>query len=64
MICAIGSFVTGAGWGFVLAIVAIILGGIGVMLALAPQTRGGVASVISILAGAIGIIGAVIRMII
>ena len=63
MICAIGSFMTGAGLGFVLAILAIILGGIGVMLALAPQTRGGIASIISILAGAIGIIAAVIKLI-
>ena len=64
MMCAIGSFIVGPGLGFVLAMLAIILGGIGVMLALAPQTRGGIASVISILAGAIGIIAAVIRMII
>jgi hypothetical protein len=35
-----------------------------VLLALSPQTRGGIASVISILAGAIGIVAAVIRMII
>jgi hypothetical protein len=33
------------------------------MLALAPQTRGGIASVVSILAGAIGIIVAVIKLI-
>jgi hypothetical protein len=62
MICAIGSFMTGAGLGFVLAILAIILGGIGVMLAIAPQTRGGIASVISIIAGAIGIIAAVFKL--
>jgi hypothetical protein len=47
----------------VLAILAIILGGIGVMLAIAPQTRGGVMSVVSILLGAIGIIAAVIKLI-
>ena len=64
MMCAIGSFMVGAGFGFILAILAIILGGIGVMLALAPQTRGGIASLISILAGAIGIIAAVIKIII
>ena len=64
IICAVASFAVNPGLGFVLAILAIILGGIGVMLALAPQTRGGIASVISILAGAIGIIGAVVRMII
>jgi hypothetical protein len=64
MICAVASFAVGPGKGFVLAILAIILGGIGVLLALSPQTRGGIASVISILAGAIGIIAAVIRMIV
>ena len=64
MICAVASFAVGPGKGFFLAILAIIFGGIGVMLALAPQTRGGIASVISILLGAIGIIAAVIRMII
>ncbi|MEA2709922.1 MAG: hypothetical protein QOF78_2523 [Phycisphaerales bacterium] len=46
-----------------LAILAIILGALGVILALAPQTRGGVASIISILAGAIGIIAAVFKLV-
>jgi len=63
MICAIGSFMAGAGAGFLLAILAIILGALGVVLALAPQTRGGIASVISILAGAIGIIAAVFKLV-
>ena len=63
LICAIGSFMTGAGLGFVLAILAIIFGGVGVMLALAPQTRGGVMSIVSILAGAIGIIAAVFKLV-
>ena len=53
----------GAGAGFLLAILAIILGGLGLVLALAPQTRGGVVSVISILAGAIGIIAAVFKLV-
>ena len=63
IICAIGSFMTGAGLGFLLAILAIILGGLGVVLALAPQTRGGIMSIISILAGAIGIIAAVLKLV-
>ena len=62
-ICAVASFGVGAGGGFVLAILAIILGGFGVLLALAPQTRGGIVSVISILAGAIGIIAAVLKLV-
>ena len=64
VVCAIGSFASGAGLGFLLAILAIIFGGIGVMLAIAPQTRGGIVSVISILLGAIGIIAAVIKLIV
>ena len=62
-ICAVASFGVGAGLGFVLAILAIILGGFGVLLALAPQTRGGIVSVISIVAGAIGIIAAVLKLV-
>ena len=62
-ICAAASFGVGAGLGFVLAILAIILGGVGVMLALAPQTRGGIVSIISILAGALGIIAAVVKLV-
>ena len=63
VICAVVSFGASPGGGFFLAILAIIFGGIGVMLAIAPQTRGGIVSVISILAGAVGIIAAVIRLI-
>ena len=63
LICAVGSFLVGPGLGMLLAILAIILGGIGVVLALAPQTRGGIASMMAILAGAIGIIGAVLRLV-
>ena len=64
MIAAVISFAVNPALGFILAILAIILGGVGVFLALAPQTRGGIVSVISILAGAIGIVAAVVRMII
>jgi hypothetical protein len=64
MICAVASFAVGPGKQLTLAILAIILGGIGLLLAMLPQTRGGFASIISILAGAIGIIVAVMRMII
>jgi hypothetical protein len=63
IVAAIGSFMTGAGWGMLLAIAAIILGGIGVLLSLSPRVRGGVISAFSIVAGAIGIIAAVIKLI-
>ena len=60
---AVGSFMTGAALGFILAIVAIVLGLIGLLLALLPQTRGGIVSIISIVAGAIGIIAAIFKLI-
>ena len=53
---AIGSFVTGAFWGLILAMVAVLFGVIGVLLALSPRVRGGVVSFVSIFAGAVGII--------
>ena len=61
---AIGSFFVGsAGWAFVLAIVAGILGVIGCVLALLPGTRGGIISILSILLGAIAVVIAIIRAI-
>jgi hypothetical protein len=62
-VCAIGSFMSGAGFGIVLAIGAMLFGVIGVLLALAPGVRGGLVSVISILLGVIGIIAAVFKLI-
>jgi hypothetical protein len=58
---AIGSFYAGAGLGLLLAIVAIIFGIIGVIIALLPHVRGGIVSFISIAAGVIGIIAAVVK---
>ena len=63
IIAAIGSFMVGPGLGLLLAILAIVLGLVGVVLSLLPSTRGGIISIISILAGAIGIVGAIIRII-
>jgi len=63
IVAAIGSFMTGAALGFILAIAAIVLGLIGLLLALMPQTRGGIVSLISILAGAVGIIAAIFKLI-
>ena len=64
IIAAVASFFVGAGMGFVLAIVAIVAGLIGVLMSLSPRVRGGVVSVFSIVAGAIGIIAAVIKLIV
>jgi hypothetical protein len=62
IIAAIGSFMVGAGWGFVLAIVAIVAGLIGILMALAPGVRGGIVSAVSVVLGVIGIIAAVIKL--
>ena len=63
VVAAIVSFGTGAFWGFVLALVAILCGVIGVALSFAPSVRGGFVSVVGLIAGAIGIVIAVIKAI-
>ena len=63
LVAAIGSFMTGWFLGLILAIAAILLGLIGVMLALSPRVRGGMISVASMVAGVIGIIVAVIKLV-
>ena len=61
IVAAIVSFGTGAFWGTVLALVAIIFGVIGVLLSFAPGVRGGMISTFSLLAGVIGIVVALIK---
>jgi hypothetical protein len=61
IIAALVSFGTGAFWGTVLALVAIIFGVIGVLLSFAPGVRGGMVSTFSLLAGAVGIVVALIK---
>lgn len=63
VLAAIGSFMTGAFLGFILAVAAIVLGLVGVVIALAPGKRGGMVSVFSMLAGVIGIIAAIFKLI-
>jgi uncharacterized membrane protein HdeD (DUF308 family) len=64
IVCAIGSFFADGGMAIFLAIAAIILGAVGIMLSLSPRTRGGVMSAFSIIAGALGIIAAIIKFVI
>jgi hypothetical protein len=45
-----------------LAILAIVFGAIGVLLSLSPRVRGGMMSIFSVLAGVIGIIAAVLKL--
>ena len=61
LVAAVLSFATGAFWGFILALVAIFFGLIGVMMALSPNVRGGFISVISLLAGSLGLIAAIAK---
>ncbi len=56
---AIASFFVSAAGGFILAIIAIICGLIGVLLSFAPSIRGGVISVLSLILGAIAILVAI-----
>jgi len=64
LVAAMWSFSTSSvPGGLVLAIIAIVLGAIGFVIALLPGIRGGVISFISMGAGAIGIVVALIRLI-
>ena len=62
-VAAFLSFKFGAVFGLVLAIIAIVLGIVGVLLALSPRIRGGMVSVIAIIAGLVGIIAAIFKLV-
>lgn len=59
--CAAGSFFVGAIGGIILAVLAIIFGAIGTLLAVSPKRRGGCLSTASIIMGAIGVIAAIAK---
>ena len=61
IVAALFSFTTGAFWGFVLAVVAMVSGLIGVALSLSPSVRGGWVSAFSLIAGSMGLIAALIK---
>jgi len=60
---AIASFFVSPGAGFLLAIVAIIFGVLGLLLAFAPSVRGGAVSILSMFLACIGIVAALIKAI-
>ncbi len=60
---AIGSFMTGAIIGLLLAACAAIFGAIGILLALSPKTRGGGISIVAVVLSFIGVIAALIKFI-
>ena len=64
VVAAIFSFTSGAIFGFILALVAIFFGLIGVIMALSPARRGGFASTFAVIAGFAGIVAAVIKAVI
>ncbi len=61
LVTAIGSFMSGAFLGFVLALIAIFFGIVGVVLSLAPAKRGGVISFFGVGVGLLGIIAAAVK---
>jgi len=63
LVTAILSFKAGAILGFILACAAILFGVLGIVLAAAPSVRGGLTSTLSLIAGGIGIVAAVIKAI-
>lgn len=63
IIAAILSFKVGAIGGLLLAGVAIVMGLIGILLALSPRTRGGIFSGLGVVGGVIGVIAAVVKAI-
>ncbi len=58
----IASFFVGSLGGFILALIAIFFGIIGVIVSLSPSVRGGFVSVLAMLAGAVAIIVAIIKV--
>lgn len=64
IVAAIGSFMTGAILGLILAIVAIFFGFIGVLMSFAESRRGGIVSILAVVGGVLGIVAAVVKAII
>ncbi len=60
---AIGSFMTGAIIGLLLAACAFIFGAVGILLALSPKTRGGMISIVAVALSFVGVIAAIIKFI-
>lgn len=63
IIAAILSFKFGAILGLIMAALALIFGVLGIVLALAPKTRGGALSILAVILSFIGVIAAVVKSI-
>ena len=62
--CAIASYFVGAMGGFILALLAIAFGIIGLFVAMSPSVRGGLISILALIVAAIAIVVAVIKAIV
>lgn len=62
IVAAVLSFRYGAGGGFLMAVIAIVLGVFGVVMSILPGKRGGILSLFAIFAGAIGIVAAIFKL--
>ena len=63
IVCAAGAWFVGPGWSILLAIVAIIAGLLGAVVAVSPAKRGGMLSIMAILMSALAIVVSVIVII-
>jgi hypothetical protein len=61
IVSAVASFATGALMGFMLAIIAVIFGAIGILLAFSSRVRGGLVSTMAVFAGILGLIAAIVK---
>jgi hypothetical protein len=61
IIAAIASFMVGAFWGFLLAMIALFFGAIGFILAFSSRVRGGMVSMLAVVAGVLGVIAAIVK---
>jgi hypothetical protein len=60
IVAAIASFMSGAFWGLILAIAAIVAGGLGMLIAVSPRRRGGLLSLAAIILALIALVRAVL----
>ena len=61
IVAALVSFMTGAFLGFVFAMVAVVFGALGVLLSFSSRVRGGIVSILAVMAGVLGLIAAVVK---
>ena len=63
IIAAIVSFFVEGGWGFLLAVIAIICGVIGFLMAVAPRVKGGLMSIVAIVIGVLGVVVSLLKIV-